>query len=423
MGTDSAVLHYLAIVVHELQITQCQNDLVVVNYLYYNGYFSSSQEASPRTLPWGRGITLTLDRTCRHKITDDDELKHNPFVQRQKAPRHDDKNHLDMVQFDFRSTGYIVNRYLYDEENDHGQAVAPILHNFDACDKWMKVFLGKHPELSAPSSETATQGNKMQRSEEYLQELRTSIYDSIRGVEPKSDTQIRQERLDKRPIKSSYQKAIVVEQAPWFPAQKICRDTCCAKAIAVSMEADDTHLITSVDGLDLATVGIYGHKREEYLQFAISDLNLDVIPCLQPGVIIYADHEGGGVLRFFDLYRPKMTEPFVLITAGSDGDQPLKANGQGKKLLQSDNLLYRWYGINPSYKAGANHPKFQMMNLGLGASFDQQRQLEAHVRERGYSNPFDDKSRWVNSVDLATATDTSRLLFVKFGINAHSQHR
>ena len=161
------------------------------------------------------------------------------------------------------------------------------------------------------------------------------------------------------------------------------------------------------------------------MQWAISDLNYDIIPCLQKGTIVYADHEGGGAKRFFDIYRPRMTEPYLLVTGGSDGIEPLKPKGQGREILQTDNLLIAWYGINPCYECGADHAKFRMMHLGLSALYDHQKFLAARFNQRGFDNPFSDakKKRWTESNELATATDATRLVFVKFGINAHSQHR
>mmetsp|Transcript_3479 Transcript_3479/g.5300 ORF Transcript_3479/g.5300 Transcript_3479/m.5300 type:complete len:507 (+) Transcript_3479:78-1598(+) len=225
-------------------------------------------------------------------------------------------------------------------------------------------------------------------------------------------------------ITTAYQRSTVVQQAPWFPAVKQCKESCCAQSIAVSLDQDKDQLITSVDGLDLADVALISHKRKSELMWAISDLVVDIIPCLQPGTIIYADHEGGGVERFFDIYRPLMKHPYLLVTGGSDGIEPWITDNLGKKWLE-DSFMISWYGINPAYHTGADSPKFKMMHLGLGAIFDQQTVLYERLVKTGFANPFAEskKSRWTDSEELATATDTTPLLFVKFGINKMSQDR
>ena len=66
-----------------------------------------------------------------------------------------------------------------------------------------------------------------------------------------------------------------------------------------------------------------------------------------------------------------------------------------------------------------------MMHLGLSAQYPHQKFLTGRLESRGFDNPFADskKSRWINSMELSTAKDATRLLFVKFNINEHSQHR
>jgi hypothetical protein len=173
-------------------------------------------------------------------------------------------------------------------------------------------------------------------------------------------------------------------------------------------------------------ISFEGNNESKNVSVFSFQTNFFVCTCsLQNGAIIYADHEGGGAKRFFDIYRPNMTKPYLLVTGGSDGVEPLSPKGQGRKVLLTDDLLIRWYGINPSYKYGAEIHKFKMMHLGLSAMFEHQKFLAVRLKKTGHGNPFagEKKKRWINSIDLATAHDTSRLLFVKFGINKHSQHR
>lgn len=398
LGSYGGIYRYLSVVSQEfenkIEGTSCHypriSEAGVMNYLYYTGAFGSS--IGTKTLPWGTGIVQDLGKPCRNQYLENGNSK----------------SQLDMVRFDFNTTGYIANRY--DVSEDGAYRPAPIVHNYDNCDKWVKAYLKLHGELT---------GQLMEKPQDYLEILEHSIFNS---VVDRSDIAGGEEL---NPMKTSYQRSTVVQQAPWFPAERKCKKTCCAQAIAVALEPDKDHLITSVDGLDLGDVSVLGHTKKGFLQWAISDLNYDIIPCLQKGTIVYADHEGGGAKRFFDVYRPRMTEQYLLVTGGSDGMEPLKSKGQGKEILQTDNLLIGWYGINPSYESGADHPKFHMMHLGLSALYDHQKFLAARLNQRGFDNPFSDakKKRWIESNELATATDATRLVFVKFGINAHSQHR
>mmetsp|Transcript_848 Transcript_848/g.1639 ORF Transcript_848/g.1639 Transcript_848/m.1639 type:complete len:755 (-) Transcript_848:738-3002(-) len=398
LGTYEGIYRYLSVMSLEFESkiegTSCHYPAIseagVVNYLYYTGAFGSSMSCA--TLPWGAGFLQDLEKPCRNQYLDSGNSK----------------SQLDMVRFDFNETGFIANRY--EISADGLYRPAPILHNYDNCDKWVKAYLKIHGELT---------GQIMEKPPDYLEILEHTILNS---VVDRSDIAGGEEL---NPMKTSYQRSTVVQQAPWFPAERKCKKRCCAQAIAIALEPDKDHLITSVDGLDLGDVSVLGHGRKGFLQWAISDLNFDIIPCLQKGTIVYADHEGGGAKRFFDIYRPRMTEPYLLITGGSDGMEPLKPKGQGREILQTDNLLIGWYGINPCYECGADHPKFHMMHLGLSALYDHQKFLAARLNQRGFDNPFSDakKRRWTESTELASADDATRLVFVKFGINAHSQHR
>jgi hypothetical protein len=400
LGSRSGIDRYLSLMVGELEKNVknggCRypsiNDAGIMNYLYYSGSFGSSETIL--TMPWGYGIFQNLDRPCR-----------NQFLMSGGGRS---TSQLDMVRFDFNTTGYIANRYEIQENGSY--RAAPVIYKYDNCDKWVKAFLKLHGDLT---------GQTMEKPDDYLGILKHAIFDSVKD---RSDVAGGEEE---NPMKTSYQKSTVVQQAPWFPSEKRCKKTCCAQAIAIGLDSDNEHLITTVDGLDLGDVQVLGHGRKGFLQWAISDLNYDILPCLQKGTIIYADHEGGGAKRFFDIYRPHITQPYLLVTGGSDGIEPLAPNGQGRQILENDKLLIGWYGINPGYNCGADHPKFHMMHLGLSALYDHQKFLTGRLNERGFYNPFagSGKSRWTDSVELATATDATRLVFVKFGINAHSQHR
>ena len=232
------------------------------------------------------------------------------------------------------------------------------------------------------------------------------------------------------PMTTAFQESTVVSQASWFPRQKICQETCCAQAVAISLEQDDHHIINAVDGQDLADVMVYGQPLWPHHVFAGSELTDDVIPCLQPGVILHVDSYRGPIARFFRILRPKIKVPYVLITTRSDGVTP---HPQFSKRLDTDPQLLAWYGINPSYHnynhqeavPGANHSKFRMMHLGLiGKMYRQQPFLNYLNQARNYSNPFGgDKSRWMDPSVWDTARDTTRLLFVHFGIHKNAPQR
>lgn len=413
LGSRDAIDQYLALMAQELESKvdngHCHYPIIhespVMNYLYYTGAFHTAS-TSVITLPWGTGMVQSLEKPCLNQYLENSSTHY--------------KAQLDMVKFDFNVTGLIVNRYEATTATlESGETVtfsppAPIVYNYLNCGSWVTAFLKLHGELTGQKHPDKTSN--------YLEILEHNIFNS---VVDRSDIAGGEEL---NPMKTSYQRSTVVQQAPWFPAEKKCETTCCAQAIAISLEPDKDHLITSVDGLDLGDVAVVGHDRSEskkYLQWAVSDLIYDIIPCLQKGTIIYADHEGGGAKRFFDIYRPLIKDPYVLVTGGTDGIEPLKPHFQGREILETDELLTAWYGINPCYICGANHSKFHMMHLGLSAKFDQQKFLAARLNQRGFGNPFaaDKKKRWTESMELATANDATRLIFVKFGINAHSQHR
>jgi hypothetical protein len=90
-------------------------------------------------------------------------------------------------------------------------------------------------------------------------------------------------------MKTAYSEATVISQSPWFQRETICNDTCCARQVAVSMKQDDTRIINAVDGQDVADVLLFGHSLPPQHRFVASELTLEIIPCLQPGVIIHAD--------------------------------------------------------------------------------------------------------------------------------------
>ena len=90
-------------------------------------------------------------------------------------------------------------------------------------------------------------------------------------------------------MKTAFSESTVITQAPWFPYQKYCNDTCCAQAVAISLSQDETRIINAVDGQDVADLLLFGHTPVSYHYFAATELTQEIIPCLRPGVIIHAD--------------------------------------------------------------------------------------------------------------------------------------
>lgn len=221
---------------------------------------------------------------------------------------------------------------------------------------------------------------------------------------------------EKTPITTTaHVESTVITQAPWFNHRKVCKETCCVQPVAISMKQDETRIINSIDGPDVADLLLHGHSLQPHHKFAASELTKDVLPCLKPGVIIHADSQSGPITRFFDEFRPNITVPYVFLTTKADGDTP---NNHYRHRMDTDPLLRAWYGINPNYKFGANHPKFQMMPLGLSGGLPQSPYLNILLQARNYTNPFGgDKSRWTNqTLWKSVNNDTTTLLFVKFGM-------
>ena len=91
-------------------------DQWTMNYLYYNGYFGDN--AKTITLPWGMGPVLTVGKAC---MTKDRKTGATDLVPR---------NH----------EGFLLN--LYDNNK-----IAPIIHQFDRCEKWIGKLFALHSDI------------------------------------------------------------------------------------------------------------------------------------------------------------------------------------------------------------------------------------------------------------------------------------
>lgn len=230
------------------------------------------------------------------------------------------------------------------------------------------------------------------------------------------------------PMTTAYLESTVIQRAPWFTPKKICTGTCCAETVAISLYQDDTRIKNTIDGLDLADLLERGHQLPGHLHFHARTVSPEILPCLQPGTIIHADNYGNTMRRWFEHHRLQVTVPYLLITSETDGHTPISffkerlSNDPEKQ----DKLLIKWYGINPDSTNVDQKNKFIPFPLGLSKYHEQMPYLTHYLNQTNFANPFagkENKKRWIQSVDLKDAVETTNILFVKFGINKNSQHR
>ena len=233
------------------------------------------------------------------------------------------------------------------------------------------------------------------------------------------------------PMRTSHAYSTVIDKAPWFDPKEMCQSTCCAKRVAVSIDHETHRIKNTIDGLDLADVVISGHRVPGHLEVRPALLTDDIVPCLQDGTIIHIDSYGHTVIKFFEFMRPNITDKnvrYVLMTTETDGPQPM---GKYRRKLTEDAQLLKWYGNNPNLLVSKPPPtdveldKFVAFPLGLSKYHPQMPHLQYYLHARNYTNPFADKTRWTESGSLFDPKneETTDVLFVKFGINARSQHR
>jgi hypothetical protein len=233
------------------------------------------------------------------------------------------------------------------------------------------------------------------------------------------------------PVTPVYNNATVVIQASWFHKQKICKRTCCVENVAISLDQDDTRIKSSNDGKELADVFEMGHPFPKHLHlkdFHGTAVSLDILPCLQPRTILHIDNYSGTLTRWFTEHRPFINVPYVLITSDTDARSPdrIYRDKLSNNPLKQDPLLIKWYGNNPDTRYVEQLDKFVPFPLGLSKKLDQMPHLMHYLERTNFSNPFAgmaNKNHWIQSTELQNAVETTNILFVKFGINKHSQHR
>ncbi|KAG7337490.1 hypothetical protein IV203_017601 [Nitzschia inconspicua] len=218
---------------------------------------------------------------------------------------------------------------------------------------------------------------------------------------------------------SSFDRATGINKADsWFQPRRRCKETCCVETVAISLSQDDTKPINwRSDHQDLADVRIQKFVNDDVTIFA-QNLNEAMIPCLLPGTIIALDNYDDVVQYFWFQVRPKIMVPYILITGGSDSDAPIAKPSFLPDYIK-DPLLIHWYATNPNYSTNSivfqnmRHEKFQSMLSGLSYVHPQHRYLMTYLELTNFTNPFRNRKRWTEMVDIE---DFDRDVFVHFGI-------
>jgi hypothetical protein len=95
-------------------------------------------------------------------------------------------------------------------------------------------------------------------------------------------------------------------------------------------------------------------------------------------------------------------------------------------------MIMHWFATNAWYQEGRRTKKlersseFQKRFTAFPLGLSPMRPLQAiyltnYLEQRDYINPFLDKSRWIDSVELRDATTIMDTMFVKFGMNRFSK--
>jgi len=131
IGNRNGIHRFLSVLVHEFHTNnkskpQCKSpsttDQWTMNYLYYKGQFGYIDKT--KTLPWGTGPVLTVGKPCVNSaITDEGG---------------DGTSQKDMMVFS-EEDGLIL--------NPHDNTVAPTLHQWDRCGKWIRPWFNEHKDL------------------------------------------------------------------------------------------------------------------------------------------------------------------------------------------------------------------------------------------------------------------------------------
>lgn len=307
---------------------------------------------------------------------------------------------------------------------------------------------------SSSSSATTLQNSTTTTSRRRYHQHRRyyGLVDEIKSMLGKQDPETKT-----RPSYSAYTKATVVKEAPWLsPNRRMCKETCCVSTVAVSLEQDQHKLINTQDGYDLADIiikhDVYGtvdgRPEHKHLRYHASIFDEAIIPCLLPGTIITVENYRKLGKYFWNNIRPEMKYPYMLLTTGTDDFSP----SIGREYIEKDPLLLRWYGTNPFYhkrrqKQQFNNDSsfhgdtFQPLPLGFSYQHGQERHILPYLQLNKYTtNPFRDKSRWLDLVfeneDSSSSSDQEdavadsndifnfeRDVYINFGLKKEHRRR
>lgn len=240
---------------------------------------------------------------------------------------------------------------------------------------------------------------------------------------------------------------VVLRSQRWFPAdpkhkhdkllreKELCRSTCCATPVALSLSHEDERIINTIDGLDLADVVVQHYDEPNHIDFFAPTLTPELLPCLKPGVIIHLDNHLKICKYFFRVLRPNITVPYSIISSKSDANSPMRTC---LHYIKNDTLLLKWYGqslTTTEYeKQEPHYKKMVPFPLGLGKKFQQNSYLTEFLKLRNYTNPFkgkEHKKHWTdwaakldqrekNGEKIDAEAEVKDALFVKYGINKMS---
>ena len=101
-------------------------------------------------------------------------------------------------------------------------------------------------------------------------------------------------------------------------------------------------LVNTINGQDLADLLI--EVRPSRVNHAGNLFHEDMLPCLQPGTMISVHNRNSTQYYFWNIVRPKISQPFVLLTGFTDRDSPLFYHTEYYGDHLNDSLLLKFYG-------------------------------------------------------------------------------
>jgi len=144
IGNRNGIHRFLSVLVDEFhkhngRSVECMSphttDQWTMNYLYYRGDFGFPRQT--KTLPWGTGPVLTVGKPCATKLFSEvtKKLEHVHSLK-------------DMMVFD--ANGLILNPH---EKKGSPTFIAPTLHQWDRCHRWINPWFRKHTNLFSQENE------------------------------------------------------------------------------------------------------------------------------------------------------------------------------------------------------------------------------------------------------------------------------